>query len=63
MPNKTYLGDGVYAEFNGFQIVLTTENGVSITNTIYLEQDVYESLVLFVGRLKEEAKRRREEAI
>ncbi len=25
--NKTYLGDSVYADFDGFHVVLTTENG------------------------------------
>ena len=45
---KTYLGDGVYAEFDGFGIVLTTENGSPIpTNTIYLEPSVLQALYSF----------------
>jgi hypothetical protein len=37
MSTKAYLGDGVYVEFDRFgTLVLTTENGLSVTNTIYL---------------------------
>ena len=52
---KTYLGDGAYAEFDGYGIVLTTENGISVTNRIVLEPDVYRSLAKFVDALKENA--------
>lgn len=41
---KTYIGDGVCVEFDGYAFVLTTEDG-SVTNTIVLEPDVYQSLV------------------
>lgn len=37
---KQYLGDGVYANYDGYNVVLTTENGLSTTNTIYLEPAV-----------------------
>jgi len=48
-PNvKTYLGDSVYADSDGHMITLTTENGGPPSNTIYLEPEVYESLVKFV---------------
>jgi hypothetical protein len=41
MDRKTYLGDGVYARFDGDHIWLTTENSIAVTNTIALErQDV-----------------------
>ncbi len=43
-PHKQYLGDAVYADFDGFFIVLTTENGVSATNTIMLEPGVAKKL-------------------
>ena len=48
---KEYLGDGVYADFDGRCIVLTTEteDGRSVTNTIYLEGTVYEALKAFAG--------------
>lgn len=34
---KQYIGDGVYAEFDGWALLLTTENGIEATNTIVLE--------------------------
>jgi hypothetical protein len=46
--SKIYLGDGVYAEFDGYHIVLTTENGIETTNTIYLEPPVVRGLEEFI---------------
>lgn len=53
--NKRYIGDGVYAEFDGFGIVLTTDNGISTTNRIVLEPDVYAALADFVAALVKDA--------
>lgn len=53
---KEYLGDGVYADYDGYYIVLTTENGVSVTNTIYAELSVYQALVRYVERMKDAAR-------
>jgi hypothetical protein len=47
---KEYLGDGVYVEVNSGRIVLTTENGVSITNTIFLEPEVWVALCEYMHR-------------
>jgi hypothetical protein len=52
MPPKMYLGDGVYVEFDGYSLVLTTENGIETTNRIVLEPEVYSNLVEYVDRLK-----------
>lgn len=41
---KTYLGDSVYAKFDGYHIVLTTENGYGPSNTIAVEPQVYWAL-------------------
>ena len=51
---KEYLGDSVYATFDGFGIVLTTENGApgDPSNEIILEPEVYEALVQFVEQLR-----------
>jgi hypothetical protein len=43
---KTYLGDGVFARFDGYHIWLTTETSVQVTNTIALEPQV---LTLLLG--------------
>ena len=49
---REYLGDGVYVDFDGFALVLTTENGIRITNTIVLEPDVYDALLAYVKQLR-----------
>lgn len=48
---KQYLGDGAYVEYDGYSLVLTTENGIEVTNRIVLEPDVYAALVYFVTEL------------
>ncbi len=50
---KTYIGDGCYVDFDGFALVLTTENGISTTNRIILEPEVYAAFVAFVDRLRD----------
>ena len=47
---KTYLGDGVYVEIENGAIKLTVEDGVSVSNTIFLELKVYAALVGFITR-------------
>ena len=51
MSTKTYLGVGVYVEVDPERglLVLTTENGIEATNTIYLEPVVVEALLNFLG--------------
>lgn len=51
---KTYLGDAVYADVNSYGIILTTEDGIKATNTIYLEKSVIEALEKFIKMMKEE---------
>jgi hypothetical protein len=47
--SKKYLGDGVYADWEeDGSLVLTTENGVSIGNTIVLGEDEVEALLYFI---------------
>lgn len=55
--DKIYLGDTVYAEFDGNGIILTTElwavqNGPPPSNTIYLEPKVFRALNEYVIGLK-----------
>ena len=52
---KTYLGDGVYVDFDGYQLVLTAENGISVQNRIFLEPSVYQNLNTFWERLTKTA--------
>lgn len=46
---KAYLGDAVYADFDDdfddrCRVILTTNDGISDTNTIYLEPEVLDAL-------------------
>lgn len=49
--NKTYLGDGVYAEQLDYGVRLTAENGLEATDTIYLEPEVITALLEWLKRL------------
>ncbi len=49
---KQYLGDGAYVDYDGYALVLTTEDGIRATNRIVLEPEVYHALVAYVARLK-----------
>ena len=52
MLNKQYLGDSVYAEHDGFSIMLTTRNGDGPpSNIIYLEPEVYKALVEYHDKM------------
>lgn len=48
---KTYLGDAVYANFDGYHIVLTTEDGIQVKDRIFLEDHVFSALCRFVERI------------
>lgn len=48
--NKTYLGDGVYAEFVDYAVILATGTHASEENIIYLELDMVKSLSEFLDR-------------
>ena len=52
MP-KEYLGDSVYANYDGYFVILTTENGLEgdPSNTILLESRVLHHLNDYVRRL------------
>lgn len=51
---KRYVGDGVYAEMGPGGLTLTTENGVAVQNTIYLEPDVWTQLQAVVQNYVDE---------
>lgn len=49
---KRYLGDGVYAEFDGAHIVLSTDGDMMCyNNTIYLSGKVSSSLVAMIDEI------------
>jgi len=55
ITNETYLGDGVYASFDGYQIWLRTEdfttNGI-LNHHIALESDVFAQLIEYEKNLR-----------
>jgi hypothetical protein len=55
---KTYVGDGVYVRWDPefCWLELTTENGITVTNRIVLEFDVYVALVAYVDALQRRAR-------
>ena len=49
MPNKEYIGDGVYADKDEFnRLVLTAENGIKTTNEIIFEIEVIIPLMNYI---------------
>jgi len=50
---KLYIGDSVYVDFDGFYLILTTENGYGPTNKIYLDPQVHANLLDYVKSLNE----------
>lgn len=53
LVEETYLGDAVYASFDGYQIRLRCE-APAHPNVIYIEPEVFDSLIRFVDSLKKE---------
>ena len=45
--NQRYLGDGVYAQFDGWGIKLLVNDLEEPTDTVYIEPSVLEALVDF----------------
>ena len=48
---KEYLGDGLYADYDGYHIVLTAENGVQVLETVYLDPDVWRALKAYAAKI------------
>jgi len=51
-PNETYLGDGLYASFDGYQIKLRAPREFG-DHEVYLEPPVYAALIEYVHSIKE----------
>ena len=52
MVPKNHIGDGVYVEDDGYGIVITTENGISVQNRIVMEPEVIEAFERYVARFR-----------
>ena len=52
---KEYIGDGAYAAVDAHgDVVLTTENGISVQNTVVMEPSVVRSFEDFIKRMRAE---------
>lgn len=51
LPLGTYLGDGCYVAHDGYALVLATTDGVTVTNRVVLEPEVYSALTKYVEQL------------
>lgn len=58
---ETYLGDGLYASFDGFMVKLRAPR-LGMDHEVYLEPEVYDALLKFVERIKEKANAEKPEA-
>jgi len=47
----TYLGDGLYVKFDGYQIVLLSNDPKNPTNEVYLEQSVFNQLINYANTI------------
>ena len=54
---KAYIGDGAFVEFDGFAVVLSTEDGEQTTNRIVLEPDTLNALLEWLQAMAEELTR------
>ncbi len=53
---KEYLGDGLYVDFDGYQVRLSANNGIEDTNVVYLDSDLLKAFLNYIERLKESYK-------
>ena len=53
--DKRYLGDGLYADWDGQRLIVTAENGIEATDTIYLETETWAALVDYIDGLRAKA--------
>ena len=51
---KEYIGDGIYIKDMGYGVVLTTENGISIQNTIHIEPMEFKTIEFYIKRIRED---------
>lgn len=49
--DKVYLGDGCYAQYDGWMIRVFASNGMEDTNEVFLEPEVAKNLIQFVKKV------------
>lgn len=58
---KDYIGDAVYADFDGNGIILTTEDGYGAISRIYMEPEVVRAFDRYRNRIEDIVRKRAEE--
>jgi len=53
MNYREYLGDGLYADFDGYQIILAANNGIRDTNVVYLEPSVLKKFFAYTELIEQ----------
>lgn len=53
MENKIYLGDGVYVENDGYNVILTVHDGICEAQKIYLEPEVLACFMSYASCFRE----------
>lgn len=53
MGKRVYLGDGLYADFDGYQIALNANNGIYDYATVYLDPGVLKEFLVYIEMLNE----------
>lgn len=49
---KEYIGDGIYLSYDGYAYILTTEDGVSVSNLIYIEPEYMDLIIRCSHKMK-----------
>jgi hypothetical protein len=52
-PTQQYLGDGLYASFDGFQVEVFSHDGLNKTNSVFMEPDILDSFIGFIKSIKQ----------
>ena len=62
---KQYIGDSVWADFDGYRIVLTTENGIPSrpSNKIAIEPSILKALNRYHKWVREELKNKKQKSL
>jgi hypothetical protein len=51
LQDRQYLGDGVYAEHDGYQVWLSITDGITTSDLIALDPDVFAALLRYRDRV------------
>lgn len=45
VSTAAYIGDGIYASFDGYQVEVHTSNGIGVSTPIYFDSTAAQSLI------------------